>query len=153
MDKRTEFNSALKTAMKEKEQVAVSTVRLILASLKDRDIAARTQGRADGLNDGEILSMLQGMVKQRQESALTYKNANREDLEQRELAEIGVIERFLPRQLDDAELEKAVEDIIAETSAEGIRDMGKVMTGIKTSYAGHADMARVGAIVKNKLSG
>lgn len=152
MDKRTEFNAALKAAMKEKEQIAVSTVRLILASLKDRDIAARTQGRADGIKEPEILSMLQSMIKQRQESAETYANAGRTDLEEREKAEISVIQRFLPQQLTEEELEKAIDEVISDTGAESIKDMGKVMSEIKARYAGKTDMARAGALVKLKLS-
>lgn len=151
MDKRTELNSVLKTAMKEKNQVAVSTVRLILASLKDRDIAARSKGQADGVSDQEILSMLQGMVKQRQESAKIYKEAGREDLETRENEEIAVIERFLPQQMSEDEMLVAIEGIIKETGATGIRDMGKVMAALKTQYAGQVDMGKAGGLVKSKL--
>ncbi len=152
MDKRTEFNAALKTAMKQRDQITVSTVRLILAALKDRDIAARTQGKADGITEPEILSMLQGMIKQRQESAETYGNAGRLDLAEREKAEIRIIEGFLPRQMDEDELRAAIDSIVADTGAASIKDMGKVMTEVKTRYAGQADMARAGAIVKEKLS-
>jgi uncharacterized protein YqeY len=101
VDKRAEFNNALKESLKSKDQVATSTIRLILAALKDRDIAARGDGHAEGVSDAEVLSMLQSMIKQRQESVETYRGAGREDLATREEQEIEVIKRFLPAQLDD----------------------------------------------------
>lgn len=151
MDKRTEFNSALKTAMKERDQVTISTVRLIMAALKDRDIAARTKGKADGIGDQEISSMLQSMIKQRQESAETYEKAGRGELAEREMQEIKVIERFLPKQLSDDELQEAVNRVITETGASDIKDMGKVMGKIKSLYAGQIDMAKAGVFVKEIL--
>jgi uncharacterized protein YqeY len=151
VEKREEFNTALKQAMKDKDQVATSTVRLILAALKDRDIAARGQGKAEGIGEAEILSMLQGMVKQRQESAKIYNEAGRIELAEREDAEITVIEKFLPKQLGDAEVAKIIESLIAETGAAGIKDMGKVMGALKSKYAGQLDMAKAGVLVKEKL--
>ncbi len=151
MDKRTEFNTALKEALKSKDQIAISTIRLILAALKDKDIAARTQGGGEGIGEAEIMSMLQSMIKQRKESAKLYADAGREDLTDRENKEIKVIERFLPKQLGEAEVAKIVEQIIAETGAADIKDMGKVMGELKTRYAGQVDMGKAGAVVKEKL--
>ncbi len=152
MDKRTEFNAALKNAMREKDQVTISTVRLILAALKDRDIAARTKGEADAISDTEILSMLQGMIKQRKESADAYEKAGRNELAEREYNEIKVIESFLPKQMDETGMGAAVDDMIAETGAQEMKDMGKVMAALKQKYAGQMDMARASAMVKEKLS-
>lgn len=151
MDKRTEFNIALKEALKNKDQTATSTIRLILAALKDRDIAARGQGKADGIGDDEILSMLQSMIKQRQESAKTYCDAGREELAEREEAEIEVIKGFMPAQLNDGEVATVIDEIIAETGASNIKDMGKVMGVLKSKYAGQIDMGKAGALVKEKL--
>lgn len=151
MDKRAEFSAALKEALKNKEQIATSTIRLILAALKERDITARAQGTADGVSDDEILLMLGTMIKQRQESAKTYKDADRMDLAEREEQEIHVIRTFMPRQLDDEEISSAVDEIITETGAKDIKDIGKVMGVIKSKYAGQLDMGRAGAIVKEKL--
>jgi uncharacterized protein len=151
MSKREEFNTYLKQAMRDKDQVAVSTIRLILAALKDRDIAARTQGKAEGIGEAEIFSMMQGMVKQRKESAKIYSDAGRTDLAEREDAEIVVIEKFLPQQIGQGEVVKIIEKIIAETGAAGIKDMGKVMGVLKGQYAGQVDMAKAGAVVKEKL--
>jgi uncharacterized protein YqeY len=151
MDKRAEFNDALKEAMREKNQMKVSTIRLILAALKDRDIAARSKGSAEGVADSEILSMLQSMVKQRQESAKIYCDAGREELAEREEEEIAVIAAFLPKQLDDAEVEAIIVGAIAETGAACIKDMGKVMGVLKSKYAGQIDMGKAGGLLKAKL--
>ena len=112
MDKREEFNAALKEALKSKDQTAMSTIRLMLAALKDRDIAARGSGKPDGIEEAEILSMLQSMIKQRQESAKTYCDAGREELAEREAAEIEVIQKFLPAQLGEDELAATIQNII-----------------------------------------
>ena len=152
MEKREEFNAALKDAMKNKDAVALSTVRLIIAALKDRDITARGQGRTEGVGETEILSMLQSMIKQRNESVTIYREAGREDLAVREEQEIAVIERFLPKQLSDDQVGKEIEKLIAETGAQGIKDMGKVMAELKTRFAGQIDMGKAGAVAKKKLS-
>ena len=152
MTKREEFSSALKEAMKNKDQVTLSTVRLIQAALKERDINARGAGNPDGISEPEILSMLQSMVKQRQESARTYRDANRPELAEREEAEIKVIESFLPKQMGEAEVAQAVESVIKEIGAADIKDMGKVMNALKERYAGQMDMGKVGGTVKQKLS-
>jgi len=105
VEKREEFTTAMKNAMKDKNQTTLSTIRLIMAALKDKDIAARAQGKADGINEQEILSMLQSMIKQRHESAKMYCDAGREELAEREEAEIEVIEQFLPKQLGESEVQ------------------------------------------------
>lgn len=151
MSKRDEFSQALKEALKSKDQVAMSTIRLITAAIKDRDIAARSNGNDEGIGEAEILSLLQSMVKQRQESSATYKEAGRPELAEREEEEIKVIERFLPQQMGEAETAAAIEKIIAEVGAESIKDMGKVMNALKTQYAGQLDMAKAGGLVKAKL--
>lgn len=153
MDKRTELNTALKEAMKAREEIGTATIRLILAAMKDRDIDARGHGRPDGINDTEILSMMQSMIKQRQESAATYKAASRTDLSDREEAEIKVIERFLPQQMDDTGIKKTVDSLLAEMNVTDVRDMGKVMAELKTRYAGQLDMAKASSMVKQKLAG
>jgi uncharacterized protein YqeY len=153
MEKRTELTNAMKEAMKSKDQVALSTIRLIQAALKDRDIDARGKGNPDGISDAEILSMMQSMIKQRQESAATYRSANRPELAEQEEAEIKVIERFLPAQMDEAGIEKVVINLMTELSVTDVRDMGKVMAELKTRYAGQLDMAKASSMVKQKLAG
>lgn len=152
VEKRAEFNSALKEALKSRNETAVATIRLILAALKDRDIAARGTGNAEGIDDNEILSMLQSMIKQRQESAKLYCDAGREELAEREEAEIEIIQSFLPRQLSEAEVDAAVSSVIEEVGAKDIKDMGRIMAALKTRYAGQMDMGRVSGLVKAKLA-
>ena len=147
---REDFNSRLKEALKSKDQVAMATIRLILAALKDRDIEARAKG-SDGIPDNEILSMMQSMIKQRKESAKTNADAGRPELAEREEAEIKVIESFLPKQLSDDEVGAAIDKIIAEVGAADIKDMGKVMGQLKSQYAGQIDMGKAGGMVKAKL--
>lgn len=149
---RTELNDALKDAMKAKDQCAVSTLRLILAALKDRDIAARGKGEDDGIRDDQILEMLQKMVRQRRESIELYQKGERQDLADKERAEIAVIERFLPKQLGDAEMRSAVQTVIDELDAETIKDMGRVMATLKERYAGRMDFAKASALVKEQLA-
>jgi uncharacterized protein YqeY len=152
MSKRTEFKDALVTAMKAKEQVTVDTVRLINARLKEKDIEARGAGNQDGIGEPEILSMLQGMIKQRQESADIYAKNGRPELAEKENAEIAVIERFLPKQMSEAEVKAAIDALIAETGAKDIKDMGKVMGAMKSKYAGQVDMAKASALIREKLA-
>lgn len=151
MSKREEFSQALKEALKNKDQVAMSTIRLMTAALKDRDIAARGNGQPDGIGESEILSMLQSMIKQRQESSKMYEDNGRPELAERERAEIEVIERFLPAQMSDDEVKAVIQKIIAEVGAESIKDMGKVMGQLKSNYAGQIDMAKAGGLVKGML--
>jgi hypothetical protein len=142
----------MKQAMKDKSRERLSTIRLINAAIKDRDIAARTEGKENGVGDDEVLAILAKMTKQRQESAKTYEEAGRLDLSERELAEIKVIEEFLPRQLTESEIQSVVSEAINEVGASSIRDMGKVMGTLKSKYAGQMDFGAVGALVKNNLS-
>ena len=151
VSKREDFNSALKDALKSKDQVALSTIRLIMAALKDRDISARGKGQAEGIDDAEILSMMQSMVKQRQESSKTYRDNDRPELAEREEQEILVIQKFLPQQMSEEEIQTAIAEIIAETGADNIKDMGKVMGVLKSKYAGQLDMAKAGGMIKAKL--
>ena len=152
MSLRNEINSAMKEAMKEKAQLRLSTLRLINAAIKDRDIAARAEGIEDGVDDLEILAILGKMTRQRQESAKTYEEAGRLDLSERELSEIQVIEYFLPRQLSSDEIEIEVIKIIEEQGASSIRDMGRVMACLKERFTGQMDFGSVGPIVKERLS-
>ena len=149
---RPALNDALKNAMKAKDQRALSTVRLILAALKDRDIAVRSAGTCDPIPDSAILEMLQKMVKQRHESIEMYTKGNRPELAQQEREEIGVIEGFMPKQMGEAEMSAAVDAAIAAVGAAGIKDMGKVMASLKQEYAGVMDFAKAGGLVKQKLS-
>ncbi|KAF0223523.1 MAG: hypothetical protein FD176_1850 [Rhodospirillaceae bacterium] len=150
---RPQLNDTLKTAMLSKDSRVVSTVRLILAALKDRDIAARSRGVMDGISDDEILQMLQSMIKQRRESISLYEQGGRLELAQQEQDEIAIIERFLPRQLDEAEMTAAVSAIIAELGAGGIKDMGRVMAALKERHAGTMDFTKASALTKKLLGG
>lgn len=149
---RSRLNDALKVAMKSKDRRRVSTLRLILAALKDRDIAARGKGNPDGVSDEEILQMLSTMVRQRRESIEQYEKGGRVDLVEQEREEITIIEEYLPRQLGEDEIREASREVIAEIGAAGIKDMGRVMAALKQKYAGQMDMGRASAIVKELLS-
>ena len=148
---RDRLQTALKEAMKAKEANRLSTLRLINAAIKDREIAVR--GEADGgeVGEPEILQIMGKMVKQRQESARAYEEGGRLELAEKELAEIGVIQEFLPRQLDAEEIAAAVNAAVAETGAASIRDVGKVMAALKARYTGQMDFGAVGQMVKEKL--
>ncbi|MGE5538154.1 MAG: GatB/YqeY domain-containing protein [Gemmatimonas sp.] len=152
MPLRTDLSDALKDAMRSKDEAGVSTLRMILAGLKDRDIAARTKGTGEPIPDPEILDLLQRMVKQRQESIEMYKKGNRPDLVAKEEAEIAVIERFMPKQLTDAEMEQVVAQTVSRTGATSIRDMGKVIAALREEYAGRMDFGRASQLVKARLS-
>jgi len=152
MDMRDRVNSALKQAMKDKQPERLSTLRLINAAIKDRDIDARSDGNDEGVPDSEILAILGKMAKQRQESARAYEEGGRLDLAERERAEIVIIEEFLPRQLSLAEVDKAIDAAVAEIGAQSIRDMGKVMAALKAKYTGQMDFGAVGPAVKDRLS-
>lgn len=149
---RNELNSALKTAMKAKEATAVSTLRLILAALKDRDIAARGKGSSEGISDEDILEMLQKMVRQRRESIEAYTKGSRPDLVEKEEAEIAVIERFLPQQMTPEETAAAVEAVVSELQAGSVKDMGKVMARLKEQFSGRMDFGKASQLVKQRLS-
>ena len=150
---RDKLNEALKEAMRARDQGTVGAIRLILAKLKEVDIAARTETSREGVADERILSMLQGMIKQRNESIALYEKGNRPDLAEKEKAEITVIERFLPQQMDDATAQSAVAGVIAETGAKSVKDMGSVMAALKAKYAGQMDFAKASAAVKKALTG
>lgn len=152
MDLRTEVSTALKQAMKDKAADRLSTLRLINAAIKDKDIAARAEGNDDGVGDTEVLAILDKMAKQRAESMRAYEEGGRLDLAERESEEIKVIQEFLPQQLDDDEIDSAVDAAIAENNADSIRDMGKVMGALKAKYAGQMDFGKVGPMVKSRLS-
>ena len=150
---RDKLNEALKDAMRARDMGSVSAIRLILAKLKEVDIAARTETSREGVADDRILSMLQGMIKQRNESVVLYERGSRSDLADKEKAEIGVIERFLPQQMDESAVEAAVKDAIAASGAKSIKDMGGVMAALKAKYAGQMDFAKASAVVKKTLAG
>ena len=152
MDLRASIMAATKQAMKDKAANRLSTLRLISAAIKDRDIAARAEGNDEGVGDDELLSILGKMTRQRSESAKTYEEAGRIDLAERELEEITVIEEFLPRQLDEGEVDAAIDAAIRTVGAASIRDMGKVMGEPKGKYTGQMDFGSVGAKVKGKRS-
>ena len=152
MDKREKINMALKDAMRRKDQARTSTLRLINAAIKDRDIALRGGDEAGTAGDDDVLAILSKMVKQRQESARAYEEGGRLDLAERERAEILIVEEFLPRQLSEEEVGTAIREAISETGAASIRDMGKVMGALKTRYAGRMDFGAVGPVVKDQLS-
>ncbi len=152
MSVRERFTEALKTSMKAGTAPRTSTLRMILAKLKDVDIAARPKGVA-AVSDDEVTAMLRGMVKSRRESVDLYERGGRPELAARETAEIGVIEEFLPRAMDDAAIATAVDQAVAETGAVSPKEMGKVMAALKSAHGAVLDMSRVGPVVKARLGG
>jgi uncharacterized protein YqeY len=149
---REAFTERLKTAMRAKDTRTLSTVRLVIAGLQERDVAARGSGNQAGIAEPEILRMLQGMIKQRRESIALYLEGNRPELAEQEAEEIAVIESFMPRQMSDDEITAAAQAAIADTGAAGLKDMGRVMAALRERHAGVIDLARAGAVVKNLLS-
>jgi uncharacterized protein YqeY len=149
---RQKVAEALKTAMKEKDQLVVSTLRLVIAKLKEQDIEARAKGNTQGIPEGEIQQMLQGMIKQRRESIVLYEQGGRPELAEKERGEIAIIERFLPAQLSDQALEAAVKETIAAIGAQGMKDMGRTMTALRERYAGQIDGAKASQVVKRLLA-
>ena len=149
---RDNLAEALKEAMRARDMTTVGAVRLILAKLKEVDIAARTEASREGVADDRILSMLQGMIKQRNESVVLYEKGNRPELAEKEKAEIAVIERFLPQQMDEAAIDTAVREAVAASGAKTVKDMGGVMAALKARYAGQMDFAKASAAVKKALS-
>lgn len=148
---RDRLPAAIKDAMRAKDQVRLSTLRLMSAALKDQDIAKRSEEGADKLSEAEIMALLSKMVKQREESAKAYEEAGRMELAEQERTEQDVIREFLPRPLTEAEVEAAVADAIRTTGASSIRDMGKVIGILKAAYAGRMDFSSVGPRVKAAL--
>ena len=151
-DLRSRFTESLKASMLAKDTARTSTLRMILAKLKDVDIAARPSG-VDKVPDDQITAMLRGMAKSRRESVELYRQGNRPELAEKEEAEIAVIEGFLPQQMDDAAMQAAVQAAIAETGASGIKEMGKVMAALRAKHAASLDMAKAGPLVKAALGG
>lgn len=151
MELREKVAASLKQAMRDKAADRLSTLRLINAAIKDKDIAARAEGNDEGVANSEVLAILGKMSKQRLESARAYEEGGRLDLAEREKAEIEVIEEFLPRQLSEEEAEKAVAEAVSEVGAQSIRDMGKVMAILKSKYTGQMDFGSVGPKVKARL--
>lgn len=149
---RERLNEALKSALKSGDKCAISTVRLILTAVKDRDIAARSKGNAEGISDQDILQVLQTMVKQRHDSIKMYEQGNRPDLAQQEADEIRVIERFLPRRMTDAEMADAIRSVAAELGDGGVKAMGRGMALLRERYAGQMDFAKASAMLKEALS-
>jgi uncharacterized protein YqeY len=148
---RQQLNDTLKDAMRAKEERKVSTIRLINAALKDRDIQARSKGNTDGIPDEEILGLMQSMVKQRRDSIEAYSKGGRPDLAQQEAEEISCIESFLPKQLSDDEQTAAIAEAVDKSGAESIKDMGKVMAYLKEHYAGRMDFSKAAGKVKAQL--
>ncbi|PQM56251.1 MAG: glutamyl-tRNA amidotransferase [Rhodobacteraceae bacterium] len=149
---REQLTHSLKAAMKARDTQRISTIRLINAAIKDRDIAVRSEENVKGVTDEEILSILAKMIKQRQESAKQYEEAGRIELAEQELSEIGIIETFLPKQMTENEMIETVDQTIQEIKADSIRDMGKVMGVLKQKHAGIMDFSRAGARAKEVLS-
>ncbi len=147
---REELSNTLKTAMLAHDSQTVAAVRLIIAGQKEKDVEARGKGNQQA-TDAELLSMMQSMIKQRRESIKMYVDANRNDLAQKEQAEIDVIERFLPKQLDDEQMLKAIKETINLLQASSMKDMGKVMGALKDKYAGQMDFAKASGTIKSLL--
>ena len=145
------INEAVKDAMRSKDKLRLSTLRLINAAIKDKDIALRVEDRPDGVSSSEILQILGKMIKQRQESARAYEEGGRLELAEQELSEIKIVEEFLPRQLSDDDVANAIQKIISSVGATSIRDMGKVMASLKEKYTGQMDFGKAGATIKKIL--
>jgi len=149
---RSRLTDALKAAMKSKNERTTATLRLILAALKDRDIAARGKGNQSGISEDEILSLLQSMIKQRRDSIDMYEKGGRMELAQREAEEIAIIEGYMPAQMAGDDIAAAIAAVIADIEAETLKDMGKVMAALKDKYQGQMDFSKASALVKEKLS-
>jgi hypothetical protein len=147
---RETITAALKAATKAQDKRRISTLRLMSAAIKDRDIAARTAGKGEA-TDAELLDLLAKMIKQREESEKIYADAGRAELATQEAEEIVIIREFLPKQLSASEMEAVIADAIAKTAASSVKDMGKVMAELKAHYAGQMDFAKASALVKAKL--
>ena len=148
---RMQISNTPKNAMKEKNSRKVSTLRLIMAAVKDRDISVRSKGNSEGIDETELLSLLQSMIKQRRESIELYKKGGRDELAQQEAEEIEIIRQFLPKPLSENELSEAISQIISDTGAESIKEMGKIMNALKKEFAGRIDLTKASQIVKKKL--
>ena len=147
---REELQKALKESMLNKDTDTVSAVRLIIAGMKGKGVDARGKGLKEA-SDADLMSMMQSMIKQRNDSIKMYVDGKREDLAAKERKEISIIERFLPKQMSDAEIETAIRGIIAETGAASMKDMGKVMGALKAKYAGQLDFGKASGMIKDLL--
>ena len=150
---RARLSDALKDSMRAKEERKVGTIRLVLAALKSKDIEARPAGNATGIGDSEILQMMNGMIKQRRESIEMYEKGNRPELAKQEAEEIEIIQSFMPKQMDEAEVAAAVKEAVAQSGAASVKDMGKVMAVLKERFAGQMDFSKASAATKDALSG
>ncbi len=150
---RDEISLALKGAMKAKKPKSVSTLRLILAAIKDRDIAARGAGNPDGISEEEVMKVLQTMVKQRQESITFYEKGDRSDLVKQESEEIKIIQEFLPEQMSEGEVFIAVTAAVDKLDAKNLKDMGRMMAFLRENYAGCMDFGKASALLKKRLGG
>jgi len=148
---RTKLSEDLKSALRAKDQRKLATLRLILAAIKDRDIAARSEDRMGGVSDEEILGILQKMSKQRDESLRLYEEAGRLDLAEQEREEKEIVESYLPKQMSEDEIEKCCEDVVAEVGAETLKDMGKCMGALKERYPGQMNFSKASAFVRDRL--
>ena len=149
---REKINDAMKDAMKSQEKLKLSTLRLVNAAIKNADIEARTGGKGP-LADDDLLGLLQKMIKQRQELVELYDKGGRKELADQERGEIEIIRGFLPQQMSDAEAKSAIAEVIKETGAQGMKDMGKVMAALKQGYAGKMDFGKASGLVKSLLTG
>ena len=149
---REEIKLQLNGAIKNKEKKSISTLRLVMAAIKDRDIAARSKGNNFGISEDEIKLLLQTMIKQRKESSQIYDSAGRKELFESEQEEIKIISNFLPKQMSEVEIANAIETVIAEIDSKSIKDMGKIMAKLKEKYAGRCDFSLVSKIARQKLT-
>ena len=150
---REEINAAVKAAMKAGEKARLTTLRMMGAAIKDKDIAVRAEGRADGIADGEIAELFAKLVKSREDSAKLYDEGGRPELAAKEREEIAVIREFMPRQMDEAEAAAAIKALVAELGAAGPKDMGRVMAALKERFSGKMDFSKASALVKGALAG
>ena len=152
MGLREQFNEQMKEAMKAKDTRRLSTLRMILAGLKDKDIANRTESSREGISDDEILSFLSKMIKQREDSMTAFVVGNRPELADAERAEIEIIREFMPKQMSAEDAKAAIAEIVKETGASSVKDMGKVMAALKERYAGQMDFGKASGMVKELLT-
>ncbi|HEY5339380.1 MAG TPA: GatB/YqeY domain-containing protein [Rhizomicrobium sp.] len=152
MGLREQFTDQMKEAMRAKDTRRLSTLRMVLAAIKDRDIAARTETNREGVSDDDVLTLLAKMIKQREESALAFDTGNRPEMAKSEREEVEIIRSFMPKQMSADETKAAVSGVIAEVGAASVKDMGKVMAALKERYAGQMDFAKASAAVKELLT-
>lgn len=149
---REQIKAKLIESMKAKDEQATGTLRLINAAIKDKDIEARPKGNPNGIDDSAVMSLLQSMIKQRKESIEMYRQGHRDDLAAKEQAEVDIIQSFLPQQMTEEEMKVAIRDVITQTGATSVKDMGKVMGTVKAKYAGRMDMGRASGLIKASLA-